>query len=136
MIRALDTSGSALAAQRVRMDVIAGNIANAFSTVQEDGTLEPYRRRVVTFAAGGPGGGAGVHVDEVLEDASDFRLQWDPGHPHAIPDGPLAGYVRYPNVNVSMEYVDAIVASRAYEANLAMMNLTRDMIQQAIQLFA
>jgi len=136
MIRSLDISGSALVAQRVRMNVIAGNIANAFTTAQEDGRIEPYRRRVVTFAAGDEAGGPGVHVGEVLEDPSEFRLVYDPGHPHAIKQGRLAGYVQYPNVNLTMEYVDAMEAARAYEANVAMMNLTKSMLRQALQLLA
>lgn len=136
MIRALEISGSALSAQRTRMDVIAGNMANAFTTVQEDGRNEPYRRRTVSFAAGDGSGNAGVHVFEVAEDPSQFRLQYDPGNPQALRTGPYAGYVRYPNVNLSMEYVDAMEAARAYEANLALMNVSRDMTKQAVQLLA
>jgi flagellar basal-body rod protein FlgC len=135
MIRALDTTGSALVAQRTRLNVIAGNIANAFTTAQEDGTIRPYRRRVVTFAPGEASGeGRGVHVAEIHEDPSDFNLRYDPGHPHALRDGPLAGHVQYPNVNLTMEYVDAMEAARAYEANVAVMNVTKNMVQQAIQL--
>lgn len=136
MIRALDATRSALVAQRVRMDVIAGNMANAFVTAQEDGKIEPYRRRVVMFTSGDGTGGPGVHVNEVREDHSPFRMVYDPGHPHAALDGPTAGYVSYPNVSLTMEYIDAIEAGRAYEANIAMMNVTRGMLQQAIQLFA
>lgn len=137
MIRALDTSTSALVAQRLRMDVIAGNIANAEATHQEDGTPEPYRRRVVTFAAGhATDGGPGVRVDEVRLDESPFRLQYDPGHRDAVPDGPLAGMVRYPNVNITTEYVDALAASRAYEANAAMLTVSRRFIEQALHLLA
>lgn len=136
MIGALDTSRSALVAQRTRLDVIAGNIANAFTTAREDGRIEPFRRRILTLGSGAPDGGPGVHVAEVFEDPSDYRLHYDPGHPHALRDGPLAGYVQYPNVSLTTEYVDALEASRAYEMNVAMMNLTRQMIQQAIQLFA
>ncbi|MCA9244079.1 MAG: flagellar basal body rod protein FlgC [Phycisphaerales bacterium] len=136
MIRALDISGSALQAQRVRMDVIAGNIANAFVTQQEDGTVEPYRRRVTLFSPQAGDGGPGVRVRDVIEDESPFRMRFDPGHPHAIPDGPEAGYVRYPNVNITMEYVDAMEAGRAYEANIAMMNLSRAMAQRGIELMA
>jgi flagellar basal-body rod protein FlgC len=77
-----------------------------------------------------------VHVNEVREDRSPFRMVYDPGHPHAALDGPTTGYVRYPNVSLTMEYIDAIEAGRAYEANIAMMNVTRGMLQQAIQLFA
>lgn len=136
MIRALDITKSALVAQRVRMDVIAGNMANAFVTAQEDGTPIPFRRRVVTFTQGDAHGGPGVHVSGVNEDQSPFRLVHDPGHPQAAKDGATKGYVRYPNVSVTMEYIDAIEAGRAYDANVAMMNITRGMMQRAIQLFA
>jgi flagellar basal-body rod protein FlgC len=137
MIRALEISSSALVAQRTRLNVIAGNIANAFTTAQEDGTIRPYRRREVAFAAGTASGeGPGVHVTEILEDPSDFTLRYNPGHPHAIRDGPQAGYVQYPNVNITMEYVDAMEAARAYEANVAVMSVNKTMIRQAIQLFA
>ncbi|MBP7744971.1 MAG: flagellar basal body rod protein FlgC [Phycisphaerae bacterium] len=132
MIRALDISGSALTAQRVRLDVISGNIANAEVTRQEDGTCVPYRRRFVTFMTGDGQGGPGVHVDEVALDASPFREKYDPGHADADP----RGYVQLPNVSITMEYVDALAASRAYEANAAMVGVTRTMIQQALRLFA
>jgi flagellar basal-body rod protein FlgC len=137
MIRALEVSSSALVAQRIRLDVVAGNIANAFSTQRDDGVNEPFRRRGVTFESGdATGRGAGVHVAEVFEDPSDYRLEYDPGHPHAIQEGPQAGYVRYPNVDLTMEYVDAVEASRAYEANVAVLNVTRTMLNQSIELFA
>jgi len=136
VIRALDITTSALVAQRVRMDVIAGNLANAFTTRRDDGVDGPYRRRVVTFAPGSVGGRPGVHVDRIVEDPSPFRLVYDPGHPDALRSGPLAGYVRYPNVSLTMEFVDAIEASRAYEANVAVMNVTNSMISQAVELFA
>ncbi len=132
MIRAMDISSSALTAQRIRMDVIAGNVANAEATRQEDGTSVPYRRRVVTFMTGDGRGGPGVHVDAVREDPSAFRERFAPGHP----DADARGYVQLPNVNITMEYIDMMVASRAYEANAAMMNVTRSMVQQAIRLLA
>lgn len=132
MISALDISRSALVAQRTRLDVIAGNIANAEVTQQEDGTIAPYRRRYVTFAAGDTRAGPGVHVRAVEEDPRPFKLRYDPGHPHAD----AGGYVRLPNVSITHEYVDALEASRAYEANASMMTVTREMIRQAIQLFA
>jgi flagellar basal-body rod protein FlgC len=136
MIGALDVSSSGVIAQRTRLDVIAGNIANAGVTRQEDGTIQPFRRRFVALATGDEHGGPGVHVAEVAEDPSQFQLRYDPGHPDRIRDGPLANYVQYPNVSVTMEYVDALEAARAYEANIAMMGLTRGMVQQAIRLFA
>ena len=137
MIRALDISSSALVAQRTRLNIIAGNMANAFTTIQEDGQIMPYRRRIVTFEPDQANGeGPGVHVAEILEDPSEFELRYDPGHQHAIKEGPNKGYVQYPNVNLTMEYVDALEASRAYEANIAVMNVGKTMVQQAIQLFA
>jgi len=136
MINALDTTSSALVAQRTRLNVISGNIANAFTTGQEDGTIEPYRRRVVTFSPERDDGGVGVSASEVIEDPSEFNLRYDPGHPHAIKEGPDAGWVQYPNVDLTMEYVDAIEAARAYELNVAVMNVTKTMVRQSIQLFA
>lgn len=136
MFESFDISASALTAQRVRMDVLAGNIANAFTTGHEDGTIAPFRRRLVTFAAERPDGGAGVRVDQVLEDPAPFKLRYDPGHPHAQPAGPHAGYVQYPNVSITMEYIDAMQAARAYEANVSMMTVSRGMVRQAIQLLA
>jgi flagellar basal-body rod protein FlgC len=132
MIRALDISSSALVAQRTRLDVISANIANAEATHQEDGTPIPYRRRYVTFATGDGQGRAGVHVDAVRPDPSPFEKRYDPEHV----DADSEGWVQLPNVSVTMEYVDAMAASRAYEANTAMMNLTRNMVQQAIRMFA
>jgi flagellar basal-body rod protein FlgC len=132
MIRALDISSSALTAQRTRLDVIAGNISNAESTHQEDGTPVPYRRRFVTFMTGDGQGGAGVHVAGVEQDPSPFREKYDPGNAEAD----ARGYVQLPNVSITMEYVDALAASRAYEANAAMLNVSRNMVQQAIRLIA
>jgi flagellar basal-body rod protein FlgC len=132
MIEAIDISSSAIQAQRTRLDIIAGNIANAEATRQEDGRLVPYRRRFAQFISGDGQGGAGVHVARVLEDPTPFRQRFDPGHPDAGPDG----YLRLPNVNITMEYVDAMEASRAYEANLAMMNVSKAMMRETIQLFA
>jgi flagellar basal-body rod protein FlgC len=136
MIGALDISSSGAVAQRTRLDVIAGNIANAQVTRQDDGTVVPFRRRFVALAPGAEGGGPGVHVADVVDDPSDFQLRYDPGHPDRILEGPLTNYVRYPNVSVTMEYVDALEAARAYEANVAMMGVTRSMVQSAIRLFA
>ncbi len=137
MIRALEISSSALVAQRIRMDVIAGNIANANDTRQDDGTIVPYRRRRVFFAEGRPdGGGPGVHVAQIDEDPTEFRRMYDPSHGDRIREGKWKDYVQYPNVNITMEYVDAILAARAYEANVSMMEVTKGMMQQTIRLFA
>lgn len=136
MIGSLEISASALAAQRARMDIIAGNIANANVTRQPDGTPIPYRRRVALFSAGTEQGGPGVHVSAIEDDPSDFRLKYDPGHPDRFLEGPLKNYVQLPNVSVTMEYIDAIEAARAYEANVAMMEVGKSMLQQSIRMFA
>lgn len=137
MIGALETSASALVAQRIRLDTIAGNIANAQVTRQADGTVRPYRRRVALFAPGDESGaGPGVRVTEIREDPRPFRLVYDPGHPDRMREGPWANYVQLPNVNITMEYIDAIEAARAYEANVAMMEITKDMLRQTLRVFA
>jgi flagellar basal-body rod protein FlgC len=137
MIGSLEISSSALVAQRARMDIIAGNIANANVTRQPDGTPIPYRRRIALFGAGrAEDGGPGVHVSAIEEDPSEFRLKYDPGHPDRILAGPLKNYVQLPNVSITMEYIDAIEAARAYEANVAMMEVGKSMLQQSIRLFA
>jgi len=129
-----DISASGIHAQRMRMDVIANNIANAESTRTTDG--HPYRRQVITFRAvyesvvGNHLVPAGVAVDGVVEDSSDYRLVYDPGHPDADADG----YVRYPNVNVVEEMVDLVSATRAYEANVAALNATKSMVATAIEI--
>jgi flagellar basal-body rod protein FlgC len=136
MFGTLDVSTSALVAQRVRLDVIAGNIANAQATRRADGWPGPYRRQVAVLAAGDGRGGAGLHVQEIVEDPSPGRLVYEPGHPDAIPDGPRKGYVEYPNVDPATEMIDAMLASRAYEANIAAMEVTKTMISSTLRLLA
>ena len=132
MLNALDISVSALAAQRIRMDTVAGNMANAFTTRNADGQAEPYRRRFVVFAEGDGSGGAGVHVGRIGEDPSPPRLVHEPGHP----DADANGYVRYPNVQVSTEMINALEAARAYEANITAMQVTKSMISNTLRLLA
>lgn len=135
MFRSLDISTSGLVAQRVRMDVIAGNLANAEVTEDALGRANPYRRRYAVFQTGSAAGeDAGVTVAKVEQDRSAFELKRDPGHKHAIKSGPLAGYVRYPNINMALEYVDAMEAARAYEANIAAFELSKSMISSSLKL--
>jgi len=140
----MDISGSALTAQRLRMDVIAENIANAETTRTEDG--EPYRRKRVImeprnseFAemlarrAGGEERGSvtgGVRVTEIAEDESPFKLKYDPTHPDANEDG----YVELPNVDITQEMVDMISAYRSYQANVTAFNAYKDMAQRALDI--
>jgi flagellar basal-body rod protein FlgC len=131
---AFDISASGIFAQRVRMDAIANNIANADSTRTENGG--PYRRQTVTFkavyddAVGNHAVPAGVKVDSVRESATNYRTVYDPGHP----DADANGYVRMPNVNVVEEMVDMISATRAYEANVTALNAAKQMNSSAIDI--
>lgn len=181
MFRSLAISASGLSAQRVRMETIASNIANAETTHDVNG--QPYRRRVAILAGGdgsagaqngalapgqptgtsgvfngvnafqvpsgefpadgprrfevpvletnGPdGGGSGVHVAGIQEDASEGQLVYDPGHP----DADKNGYVHYPNVRVTDEIVDMMDARRVYEANASAFQTAKGMLKQALNI--
>src|SRR3954471_24574989 len=135
MFDALDISASALQAQRTRMDTIAGNVANIDVTRNANGEKIPYRRRFVVFAPGQPAGEAnqpGVHVQGIEQDQAPFRKVYDPGHADADKDG----YVSYPNVDLAIEQVNMMEASRAYEANITMMDTTKAMINATLRLIA
>jgi len=134
MFESLDISSSALQAQRVRLDTIAANVANMNSTRNARGEAVPYRRRFAVFAAGQPdnAGKPGVHVANVVQDMSPFRKVYDKSHP----DADSQGYVHYPNVDMAIEYVNALEASRAYEANVTVMDVTKAMINGSLRLLA
>ena len=141
-IRTLKISGSALDAERVRLDTIAQNIANAQTTSGPDGGA--YRRRQVVFETvpddqGVPGSfsitglstrGAGVRVAAVTNSTDPMPRVYNPGHPQAD----AQGYVEMPNVNLVEEMVDLISATRAYEANVAVANATKSMVARALDL--
>jgi len=139
----LDISASGLTAQRVRMDTISQNIANINTTRTEDGT--PYRRREVIFeertgsdsfssmlssASNRLASGQGVRVSKIVEDSSDFKKEYDPGHPDADEDG----YVSKPNVDIITEMVNMISATRSYEANVTSINATKSMAIKALEI--
>jgi len=134
MFDILDTGASGLAAQRVRLDTIAGNIANINTTRGPNGEKTPFRRRMVMFASGqaNDASKAGVHVQEIKQDPSPFIRKYDPGNPDAGKDG----YVNMPNIDMSIEYVNALEASRAYEANVTMMETTKAMLNSTLRLIA
>src|SRR5437764_908905 len=111
MFDSLDISASGLQAQRTRMDTIAANIANMNTTRDASGKPNPYRRRFAVFASGlGPrgedAGKPGVHVGEIKQDPSAFIERYQPGHPDAGPNG----MVRFPNIDMATEFVNAIEA--------------------------
>ena len=134
-VSALDISASGLAAQRLRMNVIAGNIANANSLVTPEGG--PYRRREVTFstvlkdaaADGGPAAKlGGVSVGKIQVSKGALKTVYDPEHPMANKQG----FVQMPNVDVTKEMVDMVSAQREYEANLAAMKSYREMMRTSL----
>lgn len=132
-LSALDISASGLQAERVRMDVIANNLANANSTRTPEGG--PFRRQLVILKgmeAGDSQGTAplGVRVAGVVDDPSPFPLVYDPGHPDADENG----YVQMPNVNVLEEMVDMMTALRAYEANITAIDATKAMLGRTLDI--
>lgn len=138
MFGTLDTTTSALVAQRTRSEVIAANLANANAIQDANGENNPFRRRMAIFAPGDPSTGSshGVHVREIAIDQSEFQYKYMPDHPLAAKDGPYAGYVAHPNINSMMEQVDMMEAARAYEANIAAAEATKSMIQTSMRLIA
>lgn len=142
MFDSMHISASGLAAERLRMDVIAQNLANANSTRGADGL--PYRRHEVIFRSkdvgttDGPGVAErassetlqGVEPVAIVEDPSALRTVYDPQHPDADEDG----YVHYPNVNPVTEMVDMMTATRAYEANVTAMNAAKSMALKALDI--
>jgi len=134
MFGSLDISTSALVAQRTRLEVTAANLANKDAIYDAQGRYAPYRRRVPIFAQGDPSTGTneGVHVHEILLDPSPFTKRFDPGHPNAD----AQGYVSYPNIDSATEMINALEASRAYEANVTAVEATKSMIQTSLRLLA
>lgn len=134
MFGSLDISTSALVAQRTRLETVAANMANMNSIYDADGNYAPFRRRVVMFGQGDPATGSsnGVHVQEIQQDMSPLRMVYDKDHPNADENG----YVAYPNIDPTTEMVNALEASRAYEANITAAEATKSMIQASLRLLA
>ncbi|TWU02170.1 flagellar basal body rod protein FlgC [Stieleria varia] len=133
---AIDISASGLAAERMRMEITANNIANAGTTMTETG--DPYRRQAVVFSAAmdeigtanSKEGYHGVQVVGIEGDMTDFPEVYNPGHPHANADG----FVRLSNVKIPEEMVDLITASRSYEANTRAISLFKEMVEKTLTL--
>jgi flagellar basal-body rod protein FlgC len=144
----INIAATGLSAQRVRLDVIADNMANVSTTRTPEGG--PFRRSRVVMRprAESPywrspflpesldnGIGRGVRVLEIEKDTkTEPRFVYDPTHPDAIVSGPRAGYVEMPNVDVVTEMVDMISASRAYEANASIIEGSKAMFQRALDI--
>jgi flagellar basal-body rod protein FlgC len=138
---AMNVSASALSAERTRMNLISSNLANANATRTPEGG--PYKRKDAVFAATPVEGrfaraldGAAnreirqVEVQQVVEDQSPPRIQYDPSHPDANPQG----YVAMPNVNVIEEMADMIGASRTYEANVTAVQTAKSMALKTLEI--
>lgn len=138
LFRNFDINASALTAERLRMDLISNNIANANTTRTAAGG--PYQREVPVFAEvldqtldadGQPvSRGAGVRVAAIAKENKPPRLVYDPSHP----DADAQGYVAYPDINPVIEMVNLITASRAYEANVTAFNSAKDVFRTALDL--
>jgi flagellar basal-body rod protein FlgC len=128
---ATDAAVSGLAAQSIRMRVIAENVANAQSTGATPGA-EPYRRKTVSFARhlDALSGLSLVKIGDIKGDASSFPIEFRPGHPAANADG----NVKMPNVNMILEMADMREAARSYEANLQVIKQSREMRGSLIDL--
>lgn len=140
MFSALDVSTSALVAQRIRLSAVANNLANMSTLVNEEGEPEPYQPRFTIFQADeqvhGPMGAVGVKVASVETSDIEPRYKYEPGHPLAIQEGPHKDYVAYPNINMMAEFTDALEATRAYEANIGLIEVTKDISQQTLKILA
>ncbi len=161
LLNASKISGTALAAHRTKMNVIAENLANVDTTRTKDGG--PYQRKLVVFkgddiesfksviekkrlkkAQAGiefspiefddekeQENGSGVKVDQIVKSEVNFRMVHDPSHPDADPD---TGYVKMPNVDHLTEIADMLVAKRSYEASVTALSTTKDMILKALEI--
>ena len=136
MFSALDVSTSALVAQRTRLNAISSNLANISTTRNERGEAEPYVPRYVTFQTDTDlttsGGGQGVRVASVEYADVAPNMKYEPGHP----DADEFGRVAYPNIDMTTEFVDALSATRAYEANIGVIEITKDLGQRTLQILA
>jgi flagellar basal-body rod protein FlgC len=143
IFQSLSINGSALTAQRLKLDVTSSNIANANTTRGEmvNGKWVPYRRKMVELTTNPPASSfdtylnqqlnlSGVRVNKIVEDTTPFREVYDPSNP----DSNQQGYVMMPNVDVTKEMVDLMSTSRAYEANVTAFNAGKSMLQKALDI--
>ncbi|MFH1514839.1 MAG: flagellar basal body rod protein FlgC [bacterium] len=131
LFESFQISGSALAAERVRMDLIAANLANANNTARPGDEI--FQHKLALFQSVPVDGSrdiSGVKVSAIVSDKTPPKLVYDPSHPHANAEGMVA----YANVNPILEMVDLIAASRAYQANLATLETSKEIMLRALQI--
>ena len=140
LLQAFKISSSGLTAQRLKLNIISQNLANAETTRTQEGG--PYRRKMVVFKEkqirpfqseleNQKKNYSGVEVSEIVRSQEDFRMVYKPAHPDA---DPVTGYVAMPNVNHLTEMTDMMVARRAYEANVTAIENTRSMVNKALEI--
>ena len=148
LFSSINIAATGLTADRVRLDVIADNMANVNTTRTPEGgpfrrsrvimrprVASPYWRSPFLPKSLDNGIGRGVRVAEIQKDYStENKLKFDPTHPDAIKSGPREGYVELPNVDVVTEMVDMISASRSYEANASIIEGSKSMFQRALDI--
>lgn len=146
IFNSINTTASALTAQRLRMDVISSNMANVDTTRGKlvNGEWEPYKRKQVVFQeqegsfashldtarGNNSDAGAGVKVSQIVEDETPFEMVYDPENPDADENG----YVNMPNVDPLREMVDLMSASRSYEANVTVLNASKSMLMKTLEI--
>jgi flagellar basal-body rod protein FlgC len=147
MFGSLDISTSGMIAQRVRLDTISANLANSNTLLDENGEVNPYRRREVFLAPGRVDGknvfadgdtqSMGVRVRSIgLDERQVTPRTYDPSSPFAFKEGPFKGYVAETGVNTVMENINAVEAVRAYEANVMAAEASKQMMASALRLLA
>jgi flagellar basal-body rod protein FlgC len=139
MLSSLDISTSALIAQRTRLNAVSGNIANISSLKNENGEAKPYQAREVIFQTDdrlSANGASGVKVDEIKISDADPLYRYQPNHPLAIQEGKWKGYVAYPNIDLTTQMVDALESTRAYEANVGVMEVTKNISRETLTILA
>ena len=147
MFSSINIAATGMSADRVRLDVIADNVANINTTRTSEGgpfrrsrvimrprVESPYWRSPFLPESMDNGIGRGVRVVEIQKDDKPNPLRWDPTHPDAIQSGPQKGYVKLPNVDIVTEMVDMISASRSYEANAQIIEGSKSMFQRALSI--
>lgn len=138
MFDSFHISATALTSQRLRMDTVSANIANAQTTRGKlvDGEWQPYTRKMTVLQEApfrkqlSNAVSGGVQVARIVEDEAPYKLSYDPSHP----DADERGYVQLPNVDLLKEMVDLMGATRSYEANIAAMNATKAMLVKAMEI--
>ena len=138
IFKSMEISSSGLSVERMRLDIVSSNIANASTTKTEDG--EVYRKKTVTFKEKfknevnetGKSGvtSSGVEINKIEESTDEFKIVYEPTHPDADENG----FVTYPDVDILQEMVDMMAATRAYEANVTAFNASKSMLLKALEI--